>query len=65
MTAIVTVCRQCGTEFEPDHSAIVAGAWRLCPTCRPSSAETRCERCGRILHAGSRTICAACLGIAL
>ncbi len=34
---IVTTCRHCGTEFEADHRAIVAGAWRLCPACRETA----------------------------
>jgi len=65
MTTIVTTCRTCGAEFTPDAEAIRVGCWRVCPTCRPTPTETHCERCGRALRAGPRTICAACLGIAL
>src|SRR5215217_2025510 len=36
LTAIVTCCRKCGQEFEPDHAAIVAGRWCACPACQPS-----------------------------
>jgi uncharacterized OB-fold protein len=63
MTTIITTCRACGREFAPDRRAILAGAWRLCPACRNAGAppETRCERCGRSLRAGSRTICLGCL----
>jgi hypothetical protein len=61
MTALITTCRICGTEFEPDAEAIRAGCWRLCRTCRPTPAETRCERCGRVLRAGNRAVCFACL----
>jgi uncharacterized OB-fold protein len=63
MTTIITTCRACGREYEPDRRAIVAGAWRLCPDCRAAGAppETRCEHCGRPLRAGSRTICLGCL----
>jgi hypothetical protein len=63
MTAFVTTCRQCGTEFEPTHDAIIAGVWRVCPGCQPSPSDaTHCERCGRELRAGQRTICLGCLG---
>ncbi len=64
MTAIITTCRRCYQEYEPDRRAIVAGVWRLCPTCREAEApqETRCEGCGRPLRAGSRTLCLSCLG---
>ncbi len=67
MSAIITVCLQCGMEFEPDHDAILAGTWRVCPACRTATApesraaESRCEQCGRVLHAGKRTICLGCL----
>jgi len=67
MTAVVTACRECGQEFEPDHAAILAGSWRTCPTCEPSrasqhpKAQTRCEGCGRVLRAGHRRVCLGCL----
>jgi hypothetical protein len=66
MTAIVTTCLGCGAEFEPDHTAIVAGTWRTCPTCRPGEREhpaapTHCDGCGRVLRAGTRTLCLTCL----
>ena len=62
MTAIVTTCRDCGIEFQPDHAAIIAGTWRICLTCRPqASEETHCERCGRLLRAG-RILCLSCAG---
>jgi hypothetical protein len=65
MTAVVT-CRTCGATFEPTSEALRAGTWRTCPNCRPPNAEeTRCRECGRVLRAGTRTICAACLGISL
>ena len=61
MTTFITRCRQCGQEFEPDHRAIVAATWRLCPACQLQPRdETRCERCGRVLRAGNRTLCLGC-----
>jgi hypothetical protein len=64
MSTFVTRCRTCGREFAPDHRAIVAATWRTCPTCQPPrTEETHCERCGRVLRAGPRTICARCLGV--
>jgi hypothetical protein len=61
MTTILVACRRCGREFTPDQRVIVAGAWRLCPGCRPQpSTEARCERCARILRAGPRTLCLGC-----
>jgi hypothetical protein len=67
MPTIVTTCRECGAEFEPTHDAIVAGTWRTCPICRPPPASeqpaspTRCDGCGRVLRAGTRTLRYTCL----
>ncbi len=67
MITIVARCRACGMEFEPDHDAIVRGAWRVCAGCRlkdapePQQPASRCEQCGRPLRAGTRTICLGCL----
>jgi hypothetical protein len=56
MTIIVTTCGLCGQEFEPDHRAIVAGTWRLCPACRVSEDAPRgsvvCPQCRRVLKSG-------------
>jgi hypothetical protein len=56
MTIITTTCRRCGTEFEPDHRAIVAGAWRLCPDCRDTGTSSHgpavCPLCHRVLKSG-------------
>jgi hypothetical protein len=61
MTIITTTCRRCGAEFAPDHRAIVAGSWRVCPACQPQPRdETRCERCGRVLRGRKRTRCLGC-----
>lgn len=61
---IITACRRCGIEFEPDRAAIVAGTWRLCPACRRTH-ETgqagRCQACGRELRGTSGTLCLSCL----
>ena len=65
MTTFITRCRTCGVEFEPDHAAIMAGRWRICPACQPaamSKPPTPCERCGRPLRAATRTLCLSCLG---
>ena len=35
---ILTTCRRCGAEFEPDPDAIRAGAWQVCRRCRASEA---------------------------
>ena len=64
MTAFITRCDQCHVEFEPTHDAIVAGAWHTCPACQtkdPPAPTTRCEGCGRVLRAGTRTLCYTCL----
>ena len=67
MPTFMTTCRTCGREFEPDHTAIVAGTWRICPVCRsPLASEqleapSHCEGCGRVLRAGTRTLCYSCL----
>lgn len=63
MSTITTTCRR---EYTPEHRAILRGGWRLCPACRPAAAPpddpgTRCERCGRPLRAGKRSLCYACL----
>jgi hypothetical protein len=69
MSTITSQCRTCGTEFTPDRRAIVKGAWRDCPACRPAPSSpgdpgtTRCERCGRALRTKGRTICLTCLGL--
>jgi len=66
MPTILITCRQCGREFAPDHQAIVAATWRTCTACQPPrSEETRCPKCGRVLRTGTRTLCAACLGVSL
>lgn len=54
MTALITVCRGCGREFEPDRQTILKGTWRICPACRPAAseaapAESACRECGRVL----------------
>jgi hypothetical protein len=36
MTAVVTTCRDCGTEFTPDRRTILRGEWKCCPACRPA-----------------------------
>lgn len=64
MTAIITVCRECGVEFEPTREAIVRGSWTVCPTCqaKPTVGETTsCQDCGRVLRGTTRTICLNCL----
>ncbi len=67
MTTLVTTCRTCGSEFEPDRQTILRGQWKTCPACRPAATPppddpgTRCERCGRPFRAGSRTLCLGCL----
>jgi len=64
MTAIHMTCRQCGQEHTPSHEDIVRGPgyYRFCPACRPPDREaTHCERCGRVLRAGTRTLCYMCL----
>jgi hypothetical protein len=54
MTIITTTCRRCGTEFEPDREAIVAGAWRLCPACRDTPrGPAVCPLCRRVLKGGT------------
>jgi hypothetical protein len=71
MTSMLTTCRTCGQEFEPDHRSIVTATWRTCQACLPAAAPasddfgSRCERCGRPLRAGTRPICARCLGVPL
>ena len=61
MPGVVTTCRLCGQEFEPDRDAIVAGVWHTCPACRPQPVEeNRCERCSRVLRAGNRSLCLSC-----
>ena len=58
MTAIVTRCRQCGTDFEHDADAIRVSSWRLCPGCQPQpDDETRCERCERVLRGHAHQLC--------
>jgi NMD protein affecting ribosome stability and mRNA decay len=67
MTTIATTCKTCGQEFAPDRWTILAGTWRVCATCRTENgadrpaASCRCERCGRPLRAGTRTLCYRCL----
>jgi len=66
--AILTTCRRCGADHEPDRRAIVGGAWRLCPRCREEDRDAeptaRCGACGRPLRAGTRPVCGRCLGVA-
>jgi hypothetical protein len=52
---IITICRRCGTEFEPIREAIIAGAWRLCPDCRDvgSTGPVACPICHRVLKSGT------------
>lgn len=67
---VVTRCRQCHQDFDADRAAILAGAWRLCPTCRvlpPDSpmplegterlATRRCRRCRAAVAGGNATRC--------
>lgn len=67
MTAIVTLCRKCGADFEPDRETILRGTWRTCPDCRTPPAPgdddpgARCQQCGRPLRTAGRTICYRCL----
>lgn len=67
MTALITTCRTCGREFEPDRQTILRGEWKRCPACRPAKkaepteATSACARCGRPLR-GGRTICLGCPG---
>lgn len=67
MTAIVATCRGCGAEFEPDHAAILRGAWKTCPSCLPASTpppgapEGRCRECGRALQDKKRELCLGCI----
>jgi hypothetical protein len=64
MTTYIVDCKQCGRAFEPDHRTIIAGSWRLCPTCQPQpSGESHCERCGRALRTTGRRLCLTCLGV--
>lgn len=32
--SLSTRCRRCGREYDLDRAAILAGTWRLCPSCR-------------------------------
>ena len=68
MTAIALACRTCGTEFTPTRDDVIRGPvhYRTCPTCRPAAVNeeptsTTCEGCGRVLRAGTRTLCYTCL----
>jgi hypothetical protein len=67
MTPIVTTCRKCGREFEPDRATILAGSWRLCPSCRRTppqqqpDASHHCSQCGRPLRTAGRSLCYRCL----
>jgi DNA-directed RNA polymerase subunit RPC12/RpoP len=64
VTGVITVCRTCGRDFEPEPAAIRAGRWRECPACTtkpPSEPEMRCPDCGRVLKGTKRTICLGCL----
>lgn len=69
--SIVTHCRVCGREFEPDRQRIIAGDWQTCDACRshwstnPLSRPMagQCRRCGRPLRDRDRTLCLPCLGV--
>jgi hypothetical protein len=71
MTSMLTTGRICGQRSDPDHRANITATWRTCQACRPAAVPapddsgSRCERCGRPLRAGTRTICARCLGVPL
>lgn len=66
---IATRCRECHQAFDGDRAAILAGAWRLCPTCREAAqmplegaemaAPGRCLRCHGAI-ALSAVFCDAC-----
>ena len=43
---IVTNCRFCSREFEPDAAAIRAGQWRTCPDCHRQRSDQQTSRPG-------------------
>jgi len=46
--AIITTCRVCGREFEPERAAIRAGTWRDgCPRCRQAGGPTQAAATSR------------------
>ena len=59
-----TICRQCGSTFEPDTHAIRHGRWQTCPECLLAEPHTTCRECGRVLRGTNRRLCGQCLGIA-
>jgi hypothetical protein len=68
MPTITTTCKTCGKDFEPDHRAIVAANWRLCPACQPQPSretrgEERCDQSGRPLRTAGRRPCLSYLGV--
>jgi len=69
---IVTVCRVCGREFEPNTAAIRSGHWRTCPACpqrsdnpTPRPMAGQCQKCGRPLLNKDRALCLQCLGFSI
>jgi len=59
-----TICRQCGSTFEPDTYDIRHGRWQICPECQSATPHTRCTECGRALIGTRRTLCLRCHGAA-
>ncbi len=68
---VVTHCRVCGREFEPDSAAIRAGQWRTCEECLAGRrlpehpAGGKCNRCNRPLRDRRAYLCIECAGFSI
>jgi hypothetical protein len=68
---IITNCRFCSREFEPDAAAIRGGTWRVCPECETERGRPlhpiggRCQKCQKPLRDKRQYICLSCASISV
>jgi hypothetical protein len=53
MTAVVTTCRDCGTEFTPDRRTILRGEGKFCPAMPAPRPRKRAYSAGRTARSGA------------